>query len=668
MRLFLFRFALLIVLFSAVSTLSSCGGSRTGLAPSPDKATPAIAWAAPAAITNPAPLSATQLDATASVPGTFAYTPAAGTVLAAGTQMLSVTFTPGDTADYNTASAWVSLTVNPAPIVKTTPTISWAAPAAITNPAPLSATQLDATASVAGTFVYVPAAGTVLAAGTQMLSVTFTPTDTTDYTTATSSVSLTVNPAAPAKTTPAITWAQPAGITNPTPLSATQLDATASVPGTFVYMPAADTVLAAGTQTLSATFTPADTTDYNAATASVMLTVNPAPSNTTSLAISDAGNDRVLIYSTPFITDESASVALGQKDLVTSEQNQGGTAAADTLFGPGGLAMDAAGNLYVVDAGNCRVLQYQPPFTTAMSASLVLGQPQFAYNSSNPCYDIGSAGTSGMITPAYVAVDHQGNVWVTDENANRITEYVPPFTNGMVATTAVGQVNLTDSYNCNGANLTRQNPVPQAPTASVLCTPDGLAFDSTGNLWVVDSDNSRILQFVPPFVTGMAASLEIGQPTATAFTSNGNSYTNGLSATSLRSPKALVFDAIGNLWVADWADNRILEFVPPFNNGMTASLVLGQADFTHGLSNQGSGLAANTLSNPVGLSFDNHGNLIVEDAQNNRTLIFSPPFTNNMNAATVLGQPNFSNGAQNQGKNAGAMANTVWGPFIGLAF
>jgi FG-GAP-like repeat/Bacterial Ig-like domain (group 3) len=90
----------------------------------PVKNMPTITWAPPAAITNPTPLSATQLDATASVPGTFAYTPAAGTFLAAGRQRLSVTFTPTDTADYSQAEAMVTLTVNPAPLVAYTLTPS----------------------------------------------------------------------------------------------------------------------------------------------------------------------------------------------------------------------------------------------------------------------------------------------------------------------------------------------------------------------------------------------------------------------------------------------------------------------------------------------------------------------------------------------------------------
>ena len=197
-------------------------------------------------------LSATQLNATASVPGVLVYTPAAGNVPAAGTDTLSVTFTPTDTTDYTTVTKTVQIVVS-----QVTPVITWSNPAGITYGTALSATQLNATASVPGVLVYTPAAGNVPAAGTDTLSVTFTPTDTTDYTTVTKTVQIVVSQA-----TPVITWSNPAGITYGTALSATQLNATASVPGVLVYTPAAGNVPAAGTDTLSVTFTPTDTTDY----------------------------------------------------------------------------------------------------------------------------------------------------------------------------------------------------------------------------------------------------------------------------------------------------------------------------------------------------------------------------------------------------------------------
>ena len=138
------------------------------------------------------------------MPGTFVYTPAAGTVLAAGAaQTLSVTFTPTDAANYTTRRRRVAINV-----IKATPVITWATPADIVYGTALGATQLNATTTVPGTFVYTPAAGTVLSAGAaQTLSVTFTPTDAANYTTRRKAVAINV-----LKATPVITWATPADI------------------------------------------------------------------------------------------------------------------------------------------------------------------------------------------------------------------------------------------------------------------------------------------------------------------------------------------------------------------------------------------------------------------------------------------------------------------------
>jgi hypothetical protein len=158
-------------------------------------ATPTITWSAPPAITYGTPLSGTQLDANSGgVAGTFVYTPPAGTVLLAGNgETLSVKFTPTDTVDYTTGTATTTINVN-----KATPIVTWPAPAAITSGTPLSPTQLDATTGVAGTLVYNPIAGTILPVGNgQTLSVTFNPTDTTDYTSASGSTTISVMPQQP---------------------------------------------------------------------------------------------------------------------------------------------------------------------------------------------------------------------------------------------------------------------------------------------------------------------------------------------------------------------------------------------------------------------------------------------------------------------------------------
>ena len=230
-----------------------------------NKADPVITWSDPAAITYGATLGATQLNATASTTGSFAYTPASGTQPNAGTQPLKVDFTP-TSANYNTATKTVSIIVN-----KATPVITWTNPGTIYTGTPLSSTQLNAIADVAGSFVYTPATGTILAAGSHNLKADFTPSGS-NYNTATKSVTILVND----KQTPIITWANPTAITYGAPLTATQLNATADVAGSFVYTPATGAILDAGSQTLKVDFTPTDATAYNTATKTVTIIVNKA--------------------------------------------------------------------------------------------------------------------------------------------------------------------------------------------------------------------------------------------------------------------------------------------------------------------------------------------------------------------------------------------------------
>jgi xyloglucan-specific exo-beta-1,4-glucanase len=190
-----FTLTALLSAFTLTACLLGCGGGGGG---SSSPATPTITWPAPAAITYGTALSATQLNATANYPGTFTYTPTAGTVLVAGTHSLSVAFTPTDTTKVLSGTKTNTITVN-----KATPTITWNTPAPVSVGTALSATQLNATATfgganVPGTFAYTPVSGTVMSAGGQLgLSVTFTPTDAADYNSANATVSLSVTGGTP---------------------------------------------------------------------------------------------------------------------------------------------------------------------------------------------------------------------------------------------------------------------------------------------------------------------------------------------------------------------------------------------------------------------------------------------------------------------------------------
>jgi hypothetical protein len=261
-----------------------------------NKATPVLKWATPSPIYTSTPLSATQLDATATgvnsgaLAGTFAYNPAAGTTLTAGSHVLSTTFTPTDTTDYNTNTAQVTIQAN-------APTAANVALQESANPITFGQTETftavitgsdgqpfsGGTASFTsegaaiGTATAVNGSASVttssLTAGTHQIAVSYTNSSLSQP--LTGSASLVVNKAAPV-----LAWPMPAPILTTTALGSTQLDATAkgvngaSLAGTFVYNPAAGTMLSAGTQTLSATFTPTDKTDYTNAAAQVTIQVD----------------------------------------------------------------------------------------------------------------------------------------------------------------------------------------------------------------------------------------------------------------------------------------------------------------------------------------------------------------------------------------------------------
>jgi hypothetical protein len=232
------------------------------------RAKSAIEWPAPAAMIYGTQLSAAQLNAAASVPGTLKYTPGLGAMLAAGEHTLSVVFTPADTLGYYPSTTAVPLTV-----AKATPEIAWSVADPITHGAALGITQLNATATVPGSFAYTPAAGEILGPGAHEVSVTFTPADTLNYSTAHAVQPLTVREKSPS----VITWPAPAPIPYGTALDDAQLNATASVPGSFVFAPSAGHILAPGKYTLSASFAPSDTEKYTAAQASVVLQVEALP-------------------------------------------------------------------------------------------------------------------------------------------------------------------------------------------------------------------------------------------------------------------------------------------------------------------------------------------------------------------------------------------------------
>jgi DNA-binding beta-propeller fold protein YncE len=231
------------------------------------------------------------------------------------------------------------------------------------------------------------------------------------------------------------------------------------------------------------------------------------------LFVSDNANDRVLEFTPPFTNGMNASVVFGAPDFTTP----GGGGATQTRFDfPQGLAFDLNGNLYVAVVGDNRVLQFRPPFTNGMKASVVLGQPDFTTVSSGITQDMFVGCTGVGVEPK------TGHVFVADFDGNRVMEFVPPFTNGMNASVVIGQ----SSFKTNVSALSQTG----------LSGPHDVVFDAAGNLWVLDENNQRALEFKPPFTTGMKASLVLGEPD---FTSSGGLV--GPATFGFGSPLTLTF-------------------------------------------------------------------------------------------------------------------------------
>jgi hypothetical protein len=201
------------------------------------------------------------------------------------------------------------------------PTITWSVPLAIAYGTALSPTQLDASAHYAGTFNDLPAPGTMLSAGTQTLTATFTPSDPMKVASATATNTLTVN-----KATPTLTWKTPAPIAVGAASSAAPLNATSSAAGVFVYSPAADTVMnTAGTQALVVSFTPTEMAGYNSAPGSGTLTVNAASAKAVAININTLANRHQI---SPYVYGGNISSSSTVSDSGTSLARWGGNASS----------------------------------------------------------------------------------------------------------------------------------------------------------------------------------------------------------------------------------------------------------------------------------------------------------------------------------------------------
>ncbi len=455
--------------------------------------------------------------------------------------------------------------------------------------------------------------------------------------------------------------------------------------------------------------------------------------------VADTGNNRVLWWNgvANFTTGKAADGVIGQQDM----NGHAAGLSATTLSVVSGITVDNSnGDLYVADMRNNRVLKYNDPVTTGMAASVVLGQP-----------DMTSKGlltaATGMRYPTDVAIDSAGKLYVSEDNNRRVIRFTPPFTTGMAADLVIGKLSMTTSAtglssiltsSCyavevdNSGNLyvadqslnkrvLRFNGVSAASAGSTLTAsavfgksnfisntsgstssgmyyPSGLALDGSGNIFISDYQNNRVMKYTGAATStnGPAAVLSVGQTSPDSYTQT------GLTAISLNTPYGIAIDGTNNLYVCDSGNNRVLKYAAPAGNAPAAAQVIGQRDMVSSTYIRANSLAgvsdsaydrvtkrlyvadrdnrrvlwwntpssfstgkdadgiigqADFISNvpsvsasalflPCSVAVDSSGNLFVADANNNRVLKYNHPVTSGMNASVVIGQPDMDSNTQ----------------------
>ncbi|MDP9080630.1 MAG: NHL repeat-containing protein [Bacteroidota bacterium] len=284
----------------------------------------------------------------------------------------------------------------------------------------------------------------------------------------------------------------------------------------------------------------------------------------TGVAVDAAGNIYVADYGNNLIRKITPA---GVVSTLAGSGNQGQINAIGALASfnqPTGIAVDASGNVYVGDAGNNRIRLITPAgVVTTLAGSDSTG------------YTDGPGATAAFFHPEGVALDASGSVYVADAGNGLIRKVKP---DGTVSTFAGNSVGTT--------------------AANIFSNPTGVAVDGSGNVFVANFINNNILKInaagaVSAFAGSGVAGADNGQDTTATFSF----------------PNSVAVDAANNLYVADGVNNLIRKITP---GGLVSTLagsgIAGSADST--------GTKA-SFDGPSGLAVDAAGNVYVADSNNN---------------------------------------------------
>ncbi len=307
-----------------------------------------------------------------------------------------------------------------------------------------------------------------------------------------------------------------------------------------------------------------------------------------SVAVDGSGHvfvaDQIYNVIRQFTVGGTISTVAGTPSVTAGYGGDGGAATGATFNSPAGIAVDASGRVFVADTGNRRIRM----FTPGGSISTVAGGGSSA--GTDGLGDGGPATSANLAYPAGVAVDASGNVFVADTFDHLVREFTVGGNISVVAGTPG-----SSGYGGDGG----------AATSALLASPAAIAVDGAGHVYVADNGSHVIRRFT----VGGTISTVAGTPQKFGYGGDGGPATAAL----LHGPAGVSVDGAGNLYIAD-TENGVIRQVAP--GGVITTVAGGGVNAGSDGVGDGGPAPLASLSSPTTVVPDGKGNLLVADTGN----------------------------------------------------